>query len=472
MAHIEEDKTTQWLNDNGLSSLTDVCKKHDINLDVLLVADLDDFKALCKEAEISTAMMLKLKAAIMKVSDSVIAKQSYNPRKQIIVVSEQEKKMKDKFDAIYDKLRVTLRQNEQCEIDMESQKKTAVSTVNSSMDKIIELIELKRNNMIDEINATIIEKTTQLNQQKISANQLEQLFMDKKNELDNLTINGMENNNTKNISINQIVSESINKYSQFSQEYSNIECNISPVININEIDVVIKRACYIKRGDEQEEEIKTEEIIPNDNRYDIEDEKKEQKEEQIVMKRCKFSDRYRSNEGILSLNDDKTTLSKPYKNSQQYSFIALDIDPIRNGVHCFRIKVSGRNSFAYFGIHNDIRNASVAYDDKQSCGANIFSWHKSDTQENVNYHKLFEREKQKKSLIWDMLVTLNEYENSLRFTVVDGEKKEISIAILTKNANWTPHFILFAGGRHSNRYGDTKIKVYKIDPKLFGQKNN
>merc|ERR1712154_236263 len=229
MAHIEDDKTSQWLNDNKLSSLIDICKKHGITIDQLLVADLDDFKDLCKVAQMSTMMMLNLKRAIMKESDSVIAKQSYNPQKQIIVISQEEKNMKDKFDRTFDKLSNTLQQNEQNQTDLESQKKSAVQTVNSSMDELIKLIEIKRRNLIDEVDATIIEKTQQLNEQKIKGNQLKQLFMDKKKELDNLSIIGAENDGS---SINQIVDENINKYKQFQQKFGDISCIISPVIDM------------------------------------------------------------------------------------------------------------------------------------------------------------------------------------------------------------------------------------------------
>merc|ERR1712154_319531 len=287
-----------WLNDNKLSSLIDICKKHGITIDQLLVADLDDFKDLCKVAQISTMMMLNLKRAIMKESDSVIAKQSYNPQKQIIVISQEEKKMKDKFDRTFDKLSNTLQQNEQNQTDLESQKKSAVQTVNSSMDELIKLIEIKRRNLIDEVDATIIEKTQQLNEQKIKGNQLKQLFMDKKKELDNLSIIGAENDGS---SINQIVDENINKYKQFQQKFGDISCIISPVIDMNEMDAAITKSCYLKVN----------ELMMNNDNDNDDDDNKEEQEQECKTEKCKFSDRYRGQFGLLSLNDDKSVLSKP-----------------------------------------------------------------------------------------------------------------------------------------------------------------
>ena len=51
----------------------------------------------------------------MNISDSVIAKQAYNGKRQIIIVSEEEKKLTDEFENILQKLQTTLNQNEQNE---------------------------------------------------------------------------------------------------------------------------------------------------------------------------------------------------------------------------------------------------------------------------------------------------------------------------------------------------------------------
>ena len=53
----------------------------------------------------------------------------------------------------------------------------------------------------------------------------------------------------------------------------------------------------------------------------------------------KFSEKYKSNHGIITLSDDKIILNKPYKNIDKYPYIALDHSPIKDGIHCFRIKV-------------------------------------------------------------------------------------------------------------------------------------
>eukprot|EP01083_Nonionella_stella_P238312 835173_1 len=162
MAQIEDDKTNQWLNENELDSIIDTCNKHKITLEVLMVADVDDLRSLCKEAQMPTTIMLKLKNALMKTADSVLGTQ-----KQIIVVSSEEKTLKDKFDQVFKKLRIMLQQNQQCQSTLESKKNNAINNINSSMDEIIEIIELKRRNLIDEINVMSEEHSKKLNQQKI-----------------------------------------------------------------------------------------------------------------------------------------------------------------------------------------------------------------------------------------------------------------------------------------------------------------
>jgi len=255
--------------------------------------------------------------------------------------------------------------------------------------------------------------------------------------------------------------ESIIKYKQFQQKFGDISCIISPVIDMNEMDAAITKSCYLKVN----------ELMMNNDNDNDDDDNKEEQEQECKTEKCKFSDRYRGQFGLLSLNDDKSVLSKPYQQSQQYSFIALDVNPLKNGVHCFKIKVVGQNSFAYFGIHDDVRKASDDYNDKESCGANIFSWHKSDTKDKVTYDDTFESAKKKRSITWHMMVTLSDDgENSLKFTIANGRKKEMTVPILTPNGNWTPYFIFFAGGVHSSKYKDTKVQVFKIDHKLFGQK--
>ena len=60
-------------------------------------------------------MELKLKNAVMKISDSVIARQAYQPKKQIIIISDAEKKLKDQFDEILVKIKLILNANSQNE---------------------------------------------------------------------------------------------------------------------------------------------------------------------------------------------------------------------------------------------------------------------------------------------------------------------------------------------------------------------
>jgi len=188
---------------------------------------------------------------------------------------------------------------------------------------------------------------------------------------------------------------------------------------------------------------------------------------------CKFSNKYRGQYGLITLQDNDTKLKKPYKKLQQYTWISLDIDPIKSGVHCFRIKVRGRNGFMYMGLHRDIKNASDSYEDTQSCGAEIFSWYKSDTEKEVKYDKTFEKCRDKRKLSWDMMITLNNNEQTLKFRQNIGDiDKEMTVPILSGDAEWIPYFILFAGGYHQQKYNDTSMKIYKIDPKLFGKNDN
>ena len=55
---------------------------------------------------------------------------------------------------------------------------------------------------------------------------------------------------------------------------------------------------------------------------------------------CKFSQKYRSKNGVIILNENKTVLYKPIARDGKYCWIAIDMDPMENGIHCFRIKVN------------------------------------------------------------------------------------------------------------------------------------
>ena len=72
-----------------------------------------------------------------------------------------------------------------------------------------------------------------------------------------------------------------------------------------------------------------------------------------------------------------------------------------------------------------------------------------------------------------MMITLNDNEQTLKFRQIIGDiNKEMTVPILSGYAGWIPYFILFAGGHHQQRYNDTTMRVYKIDPKLFGKSDN
>ena len=229
---------------------------------------------------------------------------------------------------------------------LEEQKKSAINTVNSKMDELIQLIQFQRKNMIDEINATMIEKSKQLNQQKSKATELEEQYMIIKNQLDN--------NDRESLSIKQFINGSITQYQQYEQLFDNIQCTITPIIDIDNLGQRIKEYCCLKIDDgsaslstfdidpDPEHEIKYNNINDNIN--------KSQSVSPSPMVNinnsnsggvslCKFSDKYRGQYGLITLQDNNQKLKKAYKKVQQYTWIALDIDPIKSGVHCFRVKV-------------------------------------------------------------------------------------------------------------------------------------
>ena len=69
-----------------------------------------------------------------------------------------------------------------------------------------------------------------------------------------------------------------------------------------------------------------------------------------------------------------------------------------------------------------------------------------------------------------MIITLNDNEQTLKLRQNSSNTdKEMVIPIISDGQEWTPYFILFAGGNRRQRYDDTSIRVYKIDPNLFGK---
>ena len=76
-----------------------------------------------------------------------------------------------------------------------------------------------------------------------------------------------------------------------------------------------------------------------------------------------FSNKYKSNYNIIKLIDNNKAIQKSYVNVDKYPYIALDIEPMSDGIHCFRITINGKNDWAIIGIHCDIKNASKDYYD-------------------------------------------------------------------------------------------------------------
>ena len=251
------------------------------------------------------------------------------------------------------------------------------------MDQVVELLEFRRKHMIDELNGTIMEKMDQLKQRKSRANELYQQYMIVKNQLDQ---------NDGKLSIQQVLSSIIMEYQQFDEEFGDIQCNLSPVIDINNMDQAIKENCHLSActeldinqikpfdiidnikddpnnaskvfddfekqqiinghgmdnddGDDEDEEDKQqqqpqqkeeEEQVINDSK----EEEENRPSQQIQITACRFSNVYRGRHGLITLKDDNTVLKKAYRKQPNiYTFIALDIDPITTGTHCFRIKV-------------------------------------------------------------------------------------------------------------------------------------
>ena len=73
----------------------------------------------------------------------------------------------------------------------------------------------------------------------------------------------------------------------------------------------------------------------------------------------------------------------------------------------------------------------------------------------------------KKELLWDMKIELNE-KKSLTFGEV-GTSKRHSIPILAENKpKWIPHFIVNCNMKENE---ENILEVWKIDPSLFSQEN-
>eukprot|EP01084_Bolivina_argentea_P297096 511764_1 len=218
------------------------------------------------------------------------------------------------------------------------------------------------------------------------------------------------------------------------------------------------------------------------NNQESEDEKKEST---VQPGQCQFSDKYRSHFGRFSLNDDRTILSKPLLTKDisaqaRYCCASLDIKPIKSGIHCFRIKMVGKNAWMYVGIHCNISGfagnmiAAPSYYtilDTKSCGAEILGgeFYRSDTcgkQIPHNWRPKVVSENNCNSAIFDVMITLSNNKQTLCFINVGEEQSNALVfPIWTKNVGWIPHFILYS----AMDYPTLKLQVAKIDAKSFGK---
>eukprot|EP01083_Nonionella_stella_P202580 739976_1 len=66
----QNNATVRWLNENDLSCIVEQCLQNEITFDVLIEADLDDIKSMCKDANIKTQHRLKLQSALKRTINS------------------------------------------------------------------------------------------------------------------------------------------------------------------------------------------------------------------------------------------------------------------------------------------------------------------------------------------------------------------------------------------------------------------
>eukprot|EP01083_Nonionella_stella_P121517 365157_1 len=77
------DTTVRWLNENDLSCIIQKCLQNDITLDVLIEAELDDIKTMCKDAAIKTQYRLKLQSALKKTGHSHLEKKEASIKEEL-----------------------------------------------------------------------------------------------------------------------------------------------------------------------------------------------------------------------------------------------------------------------------------------------------------------------------------------------------------------------------------------------------
>eukprot|EP00485_Elphidium_margaritaceum_P008257 CAMPEP_0202688422 /NCGR_PEP_ID=MMETSP1385-20130828/3938_1 /ASSEMBLY_ACC=CAM_ASM_000861 /TAXON_ID=933848 /ORGANISM="Elphidium margaritaceum" /LENGTH=453 /DNA_ID=CAMNT_0049343399 /DNA_START=18 /DNA_END=1379 /DNA_ORIENTATION=+ len=442
--HSTTDTTTKWLHDHNLIDIVAHCKTHGITLQLLKVADLNDFRDLCKDAGISTPLMLRLKDAVMSLADSVIAKQAFNAAHNVMVIGEEEKDVVDALDGI-------MQQNASSETALTEMQKTATEAVNTSIDELMQLVLFKRQTLLQQIDAVVAEQNAELKQQNLRAVQLK--------------LNVLQNDADGMSDAQEFITQTEQSHAQ-----SIGSCAIAVNIDLNRLDGAIAKYCGLR-------------VSGVGLRLGAPSSANEAAAPTSLYEVCKLVCDPHSL--LTSLNDDATVCYKkklvytvrgnvPKALSQKHAWVSIDMKPIRSGVHCFRVKIRGRNGFLWLGVRSNANKNIHDLDDyndvRTFCGGNIFSWYRSDADEETHYVDMFAEDAKDSRADWDLLLTLTAKEQSLKIKRVDDTaNRELVIPIQTLDTAWTPHAILFAGGNNDKAYSASNVRMHRLRTECYGQ---
>ena len=187
----------------------------------------------------------------------------------------------------------------------------------------------------------------------------------------------------------------------------------------------------------------------------------------------RWSKEYKTNDaGLILFDNDKCVKRTDYVTNQRlYRWILPDIEPVDNGIHCWRVKISNPGSkYLFFGVSQKKMYADQFKSDKYDksiygiSGGNYYKkWRPSAT--NTNKIDL--------AHFWlkdgEIDIYLDIIESEVKFKVVglqynnndNTQKGEAKIFGLTAGKSWIPYLMMHASAHNATlRIAEIPIKFY------------
>eukprot|EP01084_Bolivina_argentea_P141969 249450_1 len=434
MSHNELD-TDVWLRANGLECLTQKMKQENLTIKELLLCGANDIRDLCNSEpfKCSVTIRIKLIAAIKSMHSSIVSDvQQYDSfdllgRRETQILAtlyKQADKISNKVEQLQRAINVLEKSAVEC-----------TKEVDNKCDMMIKMTENKRNELLNIIIERKNKMRMQLDEALIKVNNANDSSLQLENKCKEIAAKTDISSSVRIETMNSIVTKQrkIESKTDFYIDPSNVKLMVQcdeKAFNSN------LNSCL---------------WIDHYSKIEI----------------LKFSPQYMSDDGHLELSDDYKCVT--HSGSDSHTYILADIQPVTNGVHCWRVQVTHPTQhWLFWGISSKKLYAQKSYykeNTVQGVAVNKGSleWYLHNNAIHNNITKEYQQLFLKKHCQVDMLLDVDK--GTLNLCVVGHSegKKQIKICGLSNPPNnaWVPHFNLYSS--------NTQLRIAKIPVSLFGK---